>query len=1330
MADHTRVAPELQNLEIWHRYEPQLRELYLVKNLTLKKVKESMETQHGWPVFKLVTYEVVLRDELGLVKNLTKDDWHAIKHHVEKRSRNSRQSQVVLHGHVIEQKRITKAIGRYRRHVDISRVRSPILRNGLRIQTPPLSSPRTITPDDLAYIQMAVAARPSSSIKNAAPPHLSGGQVTISPRYRSGPLNIQAIMDIRTDSPFNHLAGLLKDVFSPHIASNQETTLTTSGFPQMVTSTITTHGLQQMHHINNQHQVVDIPKESSHNSMEQSAIFAGTDNHFELLMQACYVFSNNINDHEVKRRFLDWIGLVAEIELLKQFFRLKLPTVIAVWNQALYSSWALRHGKAFEILTQIGLEVDNGRLMQSCYTRYFAMAIDLGSNKAMGSVSRLLKVGVSPNTRFNDSTLPESLTEDRRNHYWRCCALKQSAKNRDFEMLEHLVTVCNFQCGKFDAMCGNPLISFVALSDPFTGRPPSLQCVKVLIKSGMRIDFLPKHSASSFRTIKSLGWHRYGNPELLVDRVFFWGGEATRDIHELIACKSQWAQECVTVSGVFMAAEEGPIKLRKYLDLLEKPEPAMKDVLLQVALTEAAHYGAIAVLECLLQFGVDPDVGTLMANLPEEAEEEVYWSPVGRAALGWQADALAILLDNGTDFKKYPLFKHVVRRWDDPVSASKLPMLEKRRSDTIQILLDAGAPIDVPKESLISAALIPLKPSIPYHLLLPKIVNEWTDHVASFEPSYALCDKLRQHGIDFDRGLAGCNTLQSVLREGCNFATVSYLINNGVQVHSIPQKNYSLYLGDWGVISYTEDTTMLHDALINSHVDRLEIFDILLTNGADVYTTTSKGMSILEASLYAARDDQRFMGWRPPKHQKESMGIFWKLFQLMGPRFAHSLKFKFNSLFAYLMISDESDDTICAGLDALEDLNSYEVILGRSLLMDAARTSRTALVMRLVERGCDINFRVDSLPQHKQGANPRFNTALEIAFWGTKDTSQKLPIVQFLLEKGAEVSAPPTKWGPQTALQSAVGFGLLGAVSKLLEKGADVNVKPGSQYSYSCVKPYWLPRMKIFLSVDIAARQGYLDIMHLLVRAGGLSGLPGVTGLDGAMVIAKERNHTGIVEYLQRHTGHQLTEEMCQAFHMLSSSASERTSSSFSSSGRRYAPSVSSEHTDGEHSCHCEPAALDLDADVIGESSNDIMEEFTAAQHCSVVLVSDQPGSSRPPQPLVTPNADLDAATANTHEASHSHLFFRGTDPADATQAENVPGDLDLEDLAKQVAVRGPTPDELMQCEMSLDQANGYDGEWPIQSNETGIGNEECMTPITRGILEWIQGADFGYNAD
>ncbi|KAK8004543.1 hypothetical protein PG989_004262 [Apiospora arundinis] len=136
MAQPTRYAPELQDLELWHQYEAQLREFYIEKNQTLKQVKTSMEEQHGWPVFnhsnnpqrsiwtekkRLVTYEVVLRDELKLVKNLTKDDWHAIQHHIVKRSRGAKQSDVYLNGQLVNKKRVTKAMSRYNRHVDMSR---------------------------------------------------------------------------------------------------------------------------------------------------------------------------------------------------------------------------------------------------------------------------------------------------------------------------------------------------------------------------------------------------------------------------------------------------------------------------------------------------------------------------------------------------------------------------------------------------------------------------------------------------------------------------------------------------------------------------------------------------------------------------------------------------------------------------------------------------------------------------------------------------------------------------------------------------------------------------------------------------------------------------------------------------------------------------------------------------------------------------------------------------------------------------------------------------------------------------------------------------------
>lgn len=910
----------------------------------------------------------------------------------------------------------------------------------------------------------------------------------------------------------------------------------------MVSGTITAHGLQQMVHVNNRHQVVDIPGKSSQIPMEQS-IFAGTDNYFGLLMQACYVFSNNIVDFAVIHHFLNWVGLVAEMDLLKELFRFTLPTVIAVWENALRWSFHWHHGKAFEILIEIGSEVDNGRLIQPHYGMYFAMAIDMGSNKAMGSVSRLLNAGVSPNARFSRSILPTILPRPPQHHYWRCCALKQAAKNRDVQMLEHLLTIGNCRCGKFEAMCGNLLLSQVALSDPFTGQSPSLLCVEAIINSGIKVDFLPEDSESLVLTMSSLGWHRYGQPELLVDRAFFSDWGVNRDIYKTIACKSQWAQECVTVSGIFLTVEGGPVELRKYLDSILKPEPAMKEVLLQIALTEAAHCGAITVLECLLQYGVDPNVNTLITNLPEE-EEEIFWTPVGRAALRWHADALSILSDYGADFQRYPLLRHVLRPHDDgPVS--EFAMLEKRRGNTIQFFLDAGAIIDVPPALLASVALLPLKPSI----WTIKEFNDWTDHTERFEPDLKLCDKLKQSGIEFDRGPEGCNILQTVIREGCNFATVSYLISNGAQVHSNVRSNRydARYDSDYRYhrVKYDgEDaTTMLYDALINACANRSKIVNILLENGADIYSSTLRGVSIIEASLYSVNEslyflkDPYLLASRPKYRQKESIDIFWKLFQLMGAQYVYSLEFEKRSLFSHLIKLYESDDTILAGLDASGNLDNHAFNSGVLLLMDAIAYSRVTLVMRLVERGCNVNLRIDSLPRHNLGPQPMYNTPLQLA---CSDIYIEIDIIEYLLERGAEVNAPPTKFG-MTALQIAAWRGHLGVVSTLLQHGAEINANAGTELHLTSFNKMHLAHMVTYHSVDMAALAGHLDVVHLLVGAGGLSGIPGVTSLDGAMVVAKKSGHNAIVEYLERHTGHSLTEEMRQAFDMPLSAKSDGT---------------------------------------------------------------------------------------------------------------------------------------------------------------------------------------------
>lgn len=147
------------------------------------------------------------------------------------------------------------------------------------------------------------------------------------------------------------------------------------------------------------------------------------------------------------------------------------------------------------------------------------------------------------------------------------------------------------------------------------------------------------------------------------------------------------------------------------------------------------------------------------------------------------------------------------------VPGSDLSELEKRRSPTIQLLLDAGAHIDIPPASLMLAAIVPLIPYMQENAQLrADHRRQCLDHIASFKPDYALCGRLQQHGIFFDCGANSRNTLQTVLRKGCNLCTVSYLIRNGVQVHSFPRMNKHL--------NSVGDTTMLHDALFMAHVDR------------------------------------------------------------------------------------------------------------------------------------------------------------------------------------------------------------------------------------------------------------------------------------------------------------------------------------------------------------------------------------------------------------------------------------------------------------------------------------------------------------------------------
>jgi hypothetical protein len=93
------------------------------KRLTISKPRKGMDVCHQPKLtvgFRDWEYETKLRDEWGFRKNLQKSDWQILQHHISKRRRNGKESQFLLHGVPIPQRKLDKNISRYRGAVNYS----------------------------------------------------------------------------------------------------------------------------------------------------------------------------------------------------------------------------------------------------------------------------------------------------------------------------------------------------------------------------------------------------------------------------------------------------------------------------------------------------------------------------------------------------------------------------------------------------------------------------------------------------------------------------------------------------------------------------------------------------------------------------------------------------------------------------------------------------------------------------------------------------------------------------------------------------------------------------------------------------------------------------------------------------------------------------------------------------------------------------------------------------------------------------------------------------------------------------------------------------------
>ena len=173
-------------------------------------------------------------------------------------------------------------------------------------------------------------------------------------------------------------------------------------------------------------------------------------------------------------------------------------------------------------------------------------------------------------------------------------------------------------------------------------------------------------------------------------------------------------------------------------------------------------------------------------------------------------------------------------------------------------------------------------------------------------------------------------------------------------------------------------------------------------------------------------------------------------------------------------------------LDAGGDPNSIVADGTRyrqTALLTAIKTYHLPIVELLVNAGANIN------QPAAMGLN---RTPLQYATEKGCDD-----IVKFLLSKKADVNAAPAFTGGGTALQLAAIKGWVGTVYQLLSAGADVNAPPAKIHGRT--------------AMEGAAENGRFPIVNLLLRRGVER-----SGFLGAIGLAESNGHFAIAKYLRQ----------------------------------------------------------------------------------------------------------------------------------------------------------------------------------------------------------------------
>lgn len=789
--------------------------------------------------------------------------------------------------------------------------------------------------------------------------------------------------------------------------------------------------------------------------------------------------------------FLNWIGISADFALLKAFFSINSPTAGAVYEclAARAENFSMTH--LLRVLFELRHSLSPKNSTSFNEGQFLRAAVWIGSRS--GDNLEIINSCLS-----NKPPLP---VKKRFQPTWTSSSVVRAASRRDIPILRVLVDA-GFKVDfpfQGEEICS--IMSHIYNWDP-QGQDSLSDYIELLLRCGVL-------DGSALKGVDD------NRPKVLTeldemcsitcDELIMVCAPIMRKVLQMAFTSFAGDQGAhISYAGVFMAAQDGAIRLQAYLEDHQEDGPFLVHQILEECLLFTAILNDFKTATALLEVGVDPHFGVLDKSLIGYQEDKLPRIPSTVAAAAGNLEVLTLLLDhvNLSSFLDIAPITHLVHNkwfWDQE-EHNRIGCSLDRLVDLRIYYLDAQARSSkLASEGHIEGSIYTLNGSGRTFETLEyirsichsqglgqrvdlEIIKAAVSHQnLSRRPERIPCDVLLMNGLvdgHLEYEEEGMDLLHLSIRNHCSFPVVSLLLAKGLKVHSST--------------SGQDRTSMLHDALLSKSSDRSKIVEFLLENGADC-KVCGEGLSVLEASLWNCYPimDERL--------RLEYQRIFERLLDSGAP--VHHWPRKplksWRPLICLLLNVQASDELILRVVDAGAPLNACgyghwrgnETPLQRALIY-----RREGLARELIRRGADV---------HAPASTHSGCTALQAACG-----SLPFRFVEYLVDVlGVNVNEPPAKVDGLTSLTEAVKSGSLNKVEFLLNHGADVNAT--CRFVVAIIPDNDNPRVR---PLDLAVYNGNLDMVELLLKAGGRSR---DAGLGGAICIAAEKEHYAVLSVLR-----------------------------------------------------------------------------------------------------------------------------------------------------------------------------------------------------------------------